>query len=199
MSFRARLTIVAAVAVAVAVALAAAGTWVAARSVLRGQVDDSLREQAALARANDIGARFVLRLASGDFGTPVVGQLVTADGVFPAIGQETVLPVDARAREVATGDRAEYLEDREVSGVHIRVLTQPLQPGLALQLAAPLEEVDSALTRLALILTLFALGGIALGALLGRIVASTALARRRVTSPRHRTCRAASRSPAVTS
>jgi two-component system sensor histidine kinase MprB len=175
MSIRTRLTIVAALAVTVAVALAAAGTWVAARSVLRDQVDDSLREQAALARASS-GPRLALRLATGDFGTRVVGQLVTSDGVVPAIGQETVLPVDARAREVATGERAEYLEDRDVNGVHARVLTQPIAPGLALQLATGLEEVDSALTRLALILTLFALAGIALGALLGRLVARAALA-----------------------
>jgi two-component system, OmpR family, sensor histidine kinase MprB len=176
MSFRTRLTIVAAVAVAVAVALAAAGTWVAVRGVLRGQVDDSLREQAALARPDEVGARLVLRLASGDFGAPVVGQLVTPDGIFTPSGQELVLPVDARHREVATGERAEFLEDVHVVGVHARVFTRQIEPGLALQIARPLEEVDSTLTRLAAILTFFALGGVAIGALLGRLVARTALA-----------------------
>ena len=49
MSFRTRITLVAAAAVAVAVALASAGAYVAVRNVLRGEVDDALK-----ARAHDI-------------------------------------------------------------------------------------------------------------------------------------------------
>ena len=65
---------------------------------------------------------------------------------------------------MASGDRGEFLADAKVRGVHLRVLTTPLPGGLALQIARPLDEVDSVLSRLRLLLVLVSLAGIALAA-----------------------------------
>ena len=58
--------------------------------------------------------------------------------------------------------------------MHLRVLTTPLRGGLALQIARPLDEVDSVLSRLRLLLVLVSLAGIALAAALGLLVTRTA-------------------------
>jgi two-component system sensor histidine kinase MprB len=55
----------------------------------------------------------------------------------------------------------------------MRILTEPFGAGRALQFAQPLTEVDGLLGRLRLILALVAAGGVALAALLGRLVAGT--------------------------
>jgi two-component system sensor histidine kinase MprB len=62
-----------------------------------------------------------------------------------------------------------------VHGIHLRILAEPLGPGRVLQLAQPLTEVDSLLSRLRLILALLDIAGIALAALLGRLVAGAAV------------------------
>ena len=59
MSFRARLTLVAAVAVAVAVAILSVTTYLIARDVLYGQVDTALQEKAREAVLRDTPAGFV--------------------------------------------------------------------------------------------------------------------------------------------
>ena len=55
------------------------------------------------------------------------------------------------------------------------ILAEPLGSGRAVQFAQPLTEVDSLLRRLRLILALLDIGGIALAALLGRLVAGAAV------------------------
>jgi hypothetical protein len=65
MSFRARLTLVAAVAVAVAVAVLSVATYLIARDVLYGQVDTELHEKAQEAVLRDTPAGFVIRLPAG--------------------------------------------------------------------------------------------------------------------------------------
>ena len=55
MSFRARLTLVAAVAVAVAVAVASVVVYLAVRNELRGQVDDALEQRAEIVSRIPIG------------------------------------------------------------------------------------------------------------------------------------------------
>ena len=177
MSFRTRITLVAAAAVAVAVALASAGAYVAVRNVLRGEVDDALK-----ARAHDIQVpgRF-----PGDFhlldrpllgGAPGYIQLVGADGTVYRRDESSIPLPSKGAPEVAAGTREPFFEDATVSGTHARILTTQLLPGVAAQIARPLEEVDRTLQQLAIVLALFAVGGIVLAAVLGRAVAEAALA-----------------------
>jgi two-component system sensor histidine kinase MprB len=65
--------------------------------------------------------------------------------------------------------------DARVRGDHVRVLVVPLPHGDALEVGRSLAEVDHVLRRLRLILAATVLGGIALAAFLGRIVADRAL------------------------
>jgi two-component system sensor histidine kinase MprB len=184
MSFRARLTLVAAVAVAVAIAVASVVAYLAVRSELRGQVDDALDQRAGLVSGIPIGiverqpGQFFLQIPRPALGGPGgYVQVVTNDGdtLRPA-GEELPLPVDDRTREVAAGGEEAFYSDAEVAGTHVRILTVPLGPGYAVQVSRPLTEVDDSLGRLRTILLLVALGGVALAAALGLVVARTALA-----------------------
>ena len=65
---------------------------------------------------------------------------------------------------------------RTSTGSDLRMLRAPFGSGRAVEVAQPLTEVDSLLSRLRLILALLVVGGIALAALLGRLVAGAALA-----------------------
>jgi two-component system, OmpR family, sensor histidine kinase MprB len=58
----------------------------------------------------------------------------------------------------------------------MRIWTTQYADGIALQIARPLDEVDKTLDRLAGYLTAISLGGIALAALLGVLIARTAIA-----------------------
>lgn len=183
MSFRARLTLVAAVAVAVAIVLASAIVYLAVRRELRSQVDEGLQARAALISRIPIGVieqrpgRFFLRIpepAFGEAGGYV--QLVNTEGATVRAAEENVrLPVDERARDVAAGTEESFFSDEEVAETHVRVLTAPLAEGYALQLSRPLTEVDDALARIRTILILISLGGVGIAAALGLAVARTAL------------------------
>jgi two-component system sensor histidine kinase MprB len=177
MSFRVRLTLVAATAVALAVALASAVVYVAVRDQLRGQVDDSLRTRAAQIQEIQIRGRF------GDLPDPVLGgaagyvQAVYADGQTQRpLGAKTPIPVTNRVLDVAAGETGGFFTDETVADTHVRVLTFPYEPGVAVQVLRPLTEVDSTLDRLKTFLIVIALGGIGLAAALGLIVSRAAIA-----------------------
>jgi len=103
-------------------------------------------------------------------------QLVDSHGhiLFRSSGNVT-LPVDARTRALALHAGKRYFSDAEVNGLHVRILAEHIAPGRAVQVAQQLTEVDNLLSRLRLILALLDIGGIALAALLGRLVAGAAV------------------------
>jgi len=104
-------------------------------------------------------------------------QLVDSSGkVLLRSNPNVSLPVDAATRALAAHGGRSILSSVRVHGLHLRVLAEPLGDGRALQLAQPLTEVDSLLSRLRLILGLLDIGGIALAALLGALVAGAAVA-----------------------
>jgi two-component system, OmpR family, sensor histidine kinase MprB len=179
MSFRARLTLVAAVAVAVAVVLASVIVYFAVRRELRAQVDDALRERAVEVSSAPVGA---LRGFLREIPDPRLGeaggylQLVTEDGrTFRRPGASVELPVDERVVEVAAGASDAFFQDARVAGTHVRVFTAALAPGVAMQVSRPLDEVDDALGRIRTILVVVSLAGVGLAAALGLAVARTAL------------------------
>jgi two-component system, OmpR family, sensor histidine kinase MprB len=103
-------------------------------------------------------------------------QVVAANGTILARSASGVtLPVDARTRLLAARGGRSFFRDAHVDGIHLRILAEPLGSGRAVQFAQPLTEVDSLLHRLRLILALLDIGGIALAALLGRLVAGAAV------------------------
>ncbi|HEY5193812.1 MAG TPA: HAMP domain-containing sensor histidine kinase [Solirubrobacteraceae bacterium] len=104
-------------------------------------------------------------------------QLIDSSGKILFDSSPNVkLPIDAPARTLAAKGGKSFFRDANADGIHLRVLTEALSHGYAAQLAQPLTDVDSALARLRLILVLLDVGGIALAALLGRLVAGAAVA-----------------------
>ncbi|HYK06694.1 MAG TPA: ATP-binding protein [Gaiellaceae bacterium] len=183
MSFRARLTLAVALAVAVAVAATSAITYVLVRNELRGQVDDALRERVSSVRlrvvTDPVTGEPQLDLPQERFGGAAgITQIVTADGdAIRSPGATFDLPVSEAARRTAAGRHSPFFADARVAGTHLRVYTLPVDnPGLALQIARPLDEVDAALDRIRVILFLIAATGIAIAAGLGLVVAKAVLA-----------------------
>jgi two-component system, OmpR family, sensor histidine kinase MprB len=190
-SFRRRLTLLVGAAVAVAILLASTLAYVTIGEELRDQVDASLLDR---------GAEYVERRPGfgrgaggpfrgpGPFGRPdrppprrrggfdFYEQVVSADGAALAFDSSEALPVDADVRAVAAGERDAFVRDATLDGDDVRLLVAPLKGGGAVQIARSLAEVDSALDRIRLILLLVALGGVAVAALLGRLVAGRAVA-----------------------
>jgi two-component system sensor histidine kinase MprB len=189
MTIRRRLAIAAAVAVAVAVLAASFAAYLAVRSQLRGEVDSALRERADGIQLFSQSGASPLPTPPKDLRLPKPPQarfggatgLVQIIGPKGAVrelpGQDTIrVPPTTEAREVARGERGPLLQDQTVGGDHLRVLTEPLEGGGAVQVARPLDEVDSVLRELLLILAIVAAGGIALAALLGALVSRASLA-----------------------
>jgi len=102
-------------------------------------------------------------------------QVVSSSGAIIARSANVSLPVEARTRALAAHGGEPFFRDADVKGIHLRVLAESLGAGRAVQFAQPLTEVDSLLGRLRLILALIVVGGIALAALLGRLVAGAAV------------------------
>jgi two-component system sensor histidine kinase MprB len=107
-------------------------------------------------------------------------QFVSAAGTVnvPA-GQGTApprIPLSSADRAIAASGSSSLLSDRTVNGTHLRVLTLGLGRAGAVVIARPLTEVEKELGRLVLILVLVGVGGVLLAALLGAVIARTALA-----------------------
>jgi two-component system sensor histidine kinase MprB len=103
-------------------------------------------------------------------------QVVEANGrVLARSVPDITLPVDPRTLQLARRGGEPFFRTVNVAGVHMRVLAAPFGTNRAAELALPLSEVDSLLGRLRLILFLVVIGGIALAALLGRLVAGAAV------------------------
>jgi two-component system sensor histidine kinase MprB len=186
MSFRARLTLVAAAAVAVAIAVASVVIYFIVRSQLRAPVDSALRERAAAITHQHFGIRlfetgkpgqFFADLPGTQFGEAVgIAQLAKNTGQV-ARQADITLPITDRVRSVGAGTASSFFSDAHVAGTHFRVYTIHLSnEGWALQVARPLTEVDHSLSRIRTWLTGVTFGGIAIAAALGLLVSRAALA-----------------------
>ena len=183
-SLGARLSLAAAAAVAVAIALASVAGYFAVRAKLRGQVDQALESRADVV---DGLRKFVLGVQQpGVLGAalppPAFGgaagyvQLVTPAGAIAGHPElRPALPVTSAARQVAAGGRPAFLADERASGIHLRVLTAPIEPGYAVQIARPLTETDHTLRSLRLLLVAITGAGVLLAAGLGWLVSRAAL------------------------
>jgi two-component system sensor histidine kinase MprB len=114
----------------------------------------------------------------GGFGGPQgYVQLVSPDGsVCLATGETTKLPVDAAVRALARAGTGQQLTNVRLGGHHLRVLVRGAGQYGAVQVALPLTQVDDALSHQLRVLVIIAAAGVALAALLGLLVARTALA-----------------------
>jgi two-component system sensor histidine kinase MprB len=204
MTLRARIAAVASLSVALAVLAAAIGLYVAVRSDLRGEVDSQLRARAAVFTARGVGGgvpagpygdagsggpppggwfggrRFPGEVQPAPFGAASgYVQFLYSGRIFVPGGQSSTpaqIGVTAGDRALAAAGTGSTLSDRTVKGTRLRVLSLGLAPGAAVLIARPLTEVQHELGRLLLILALIGAAGIVLAALLGTLVARTALA-----------------------
>src|SRR5919204_2039344 len=96
-------------------------------------------------RARGHGSPPLLALPRQPPGAPgAYTQVVTSSGsALRPRGESPALPVTAEARQVASGDRGPFFSDADVGGSHLRVLTQMIGPGAAVQVARSLDDVDS--------------------------------------------------------
>jgi two-component system, OmpR family, sensor histidine kinase MprB len=182
---RRRLAIACASAVALAILLAAIVVYVVVRSQLLGQVDSELQSQAALVLGSQLHCGSNQGPASPPGGGAPIWQVVTSNGGVACGEGGVALPFDSTAQSFAAGNGGRpYLEDANVGGTQLRLLTLPVtlttpfgasEPA-ALQLARPLAPVHNVLADLRLVLFLLCAGGIALAACLGRLAASRVLA-----------------------
>jgi two-component system sensor histidine kinase MprB len=175
LSFRLRVTLLAAAAVAAAVAASAAVVYVVVRHQLLGEVDSSL-----VSRVHDFiehpGPGFApgyVRLGpqASVSGPPTYLQVIAANGD----GAQVALPGLDRAKQLAAQGGSPFYTDGNVQSTHVRVYSAQIGDGLAVQAARTLGEVDHTLHRLGLFMLFIGLVGVAIAGGLGLAVASAAL------------------------
>jgi two-component system, OmpR family, sensor histidine kinase MprB len=177
-SFRARLALVAAGAVALAIVAASAVAFVVVRGELQREFDKTLTDRAQSIPAARIDPGGELEIGPPGFGG-FVGyvQAVRADGrTFLTANENVKLPVNDAVRAVAKGERNRYFSDANVDGTDLRILTVPAGNQFALQIARASGDLEHTLHRLAVLLVVISLGGIAVALGLGLGVAQAALA-----------------------
>jgi two-component system, OmpR family, sensor histidine kinase MprB len=107
-------------------------------------------------------------------------QFISPEGAVEVPGGQgaspTKIAITAREGAIARTGSGRSVTDRSVKGTELRVLTLGIGPRGAVLVARPLTEVEHELSRLLLILALIGGGGIVLAAILGTLVARTALA-----------------------
>jgi two-component system, OmpR family, sensor histidine kinase MprB len=159
-----------ALAVGVTVALASLVCYLAMRAELRAQVDGPLRAQGE--RIAQLGQQIGQRLPGpprGSGGPAEFSQVVAPSG-------EVRDRFGGLSLAVAPGDRAAaldgghpFLSDRTADGVHLRVLTVPIQGRGAVQIGRSLEGVDNVLARLRIVLVALVVLGTAFAAAIARL------------------------------
>ena len=182
MTLSRRLALASAAAVAVAVATLSVVAYAMVRNELRDELDDALAQRAAqITTSPTTAARLFQQREFPTTPAPPLGgaagyaQLVDSTGDRLAEAEQR-LPVSPRTFDVAAGRKGPFYEDATVEGIHARMLTVPFAPGIALQVARPLSEVDDVLARLRLVMLLVAVGGVAIAAALGLAVSRASLA-----------------------
>jgi two-component system sensor histidine kinase MprB len=118
-----------------------------------------------------------------DFGSgPALGgprgvfTLIRPNGTTWTPSGQTPIPAAPAFKHIAASGHGSAYTDMTINGDHIRVLGTGIGRYGALMVALPLKDVDSALSQELLLLVIIAAAGIMLAALLGILVARTALA-----------------------
>jgi two-component system, OmpR family, sensor histidine kinase MprB len=181
LTLKTRFTLVAAGAVAFVALAITAVAFLAIRTDLQNQVR---QEVAARASTIEHDARSYnghipdhwLPHSSG-FGVVTYAQLITAGGQVRApAGDAGWLTPSAAAVDVAAGRAEPFDAVTKVNGTSAMVLTTPLAPGLALQVAEPLTATNLEVTSVGATLALLSAVGVLAATLVGWAVATTGLA-----------------------
>jgi len=182
LTLKTRFTLVAAGAAA-AVALAITAV---AFLAIRTDLENQLREEIAT-RADSVvhlAQRYRGHLPddwvpphSAGFGIATYTQIITATGgVWAPKGDLQLLAPTETAVEVAAGRGSEYYAISRINGTRAMVLTVPLAPGLAVQVAEPLTGTDQEVASVGTTLAALSALGVLVATVLGWAVAKTGLA-----------------------
>lgn len=186
MSFRLRVTVLAAVAVAIAIIGTGALMYSAMQRQLFEELDRSLAQAAASARleaAPRIASRFPFRVSGPNALSPrsdVLAQVIDESGrVVRADPIPAPQLVTSNARAIAAGGPGTSFDNVTLQGpdgeLRVRALTVPFANGTALIVARSLQEIDSALADARRTLLIVAAAGILLAGLVGALVSRAAL------------------------
>lgn len=182
LTLKTRFTLVAAGAVA-AVALAiTAVAFVAIRTDLENQVRQEVaaRADSVEHQARQFGGRIPhdwVPAHSAGFGVMTYTQVITSAGaVWAPPGDAGLLTPSEQAVDVAQGGTPAFYATATVNGTKAMLLTQPLAPGLAIQVAEPLTSTDLEVTTVGATLATLSAIGVVVATLLGWAVARTGLA-----------------------
>jgi two-component system, OmpR family, sensor histidine kinase MprB len=187
-SLRKRLSLIAAVSVGIAVLIAIVVCYMVVRNQLYGQVDGQLNQQAQLVESQGLSRFLYNDIPSpgpGSGGPAQYVQVVLPDGHTLALpGQGIAWPAGTQAQAVANGNGGSFFSNVQVGGTKLRVVTLFVPnvqlnnveiTNVALQLARPLNGVDSILQDLRIVLGVLLAACIALAAALGRVGARRVL------------------------
>ncbi len=186
MALRRRLSIIAAATVGIAILIAVLVCYAVVRSQLRGSIDDSLRAQAQAIQQSPIQSlrpQSVASIPASAGGPAPYVQLDYNGRSYPVSGNIPV-PVSSAVRKISsTGEGRFYLCDYKVGNNHLRSIAFPVRLPLtdggeiagAVQLARPLNGVDSILSSLRVILFLVLAAGVIVAGLLGRMASRRVL------------------------
>lgn len=186
MTFRRRITIVSAIAVALALTIGSVLLYLIAGRVMRTQIDDSLLRRAdAMQVDRALGRQTVpppLNTSTEDGASPAQAQVAPAPGsddgsaglytqVFdlharPSVTTAQLLPNSPPVNKVAAGQLPPFFRNAKLAdGVDVRVLVTKLGPGIAVQIARPLDDTERSLAEMRMALLFVDIGGIALALL----------------------------------
>ena len=180
LTLKTRFTLVAAGAVA-AVALAiTAVAFLAIRTDLENQVRQEVAARAATVthQAHQYRGRipndWVPSHSSG-FGLTYTQVITSAGVVWAPPGDAGLLTPSVAAIDVAAGRADSFYATAQVSGTRAMVLTAPLAPGIAVQVAEPLTSTDAAVARVGATLATLSAIGVLAATVLGWAVARAGL------------------------
>jgi two-component system, OmpR family, sensor histidine kinase MprB len=205
MTLRHRIVAVASVAVALSVFAAALVLYLAVRSELRGEVDQSLRQRShsflrggggPAGQGQPLpggGVPGGYGVPDGDDGFPkhvpqvpplkeagIQVEFISPGGTVEVPGGQggSNLKIDpvASERAIARSGHGSSFTERTVNGTDLRILTVGAGSSGAVLVARSLGEVNHELSHILLILVLIAICGVVLAAIIGALVARTALA-----------------------
>lgn len=184
MGIRTRIVVLSGLAVALAVIAATVGAYLAVRSELLGQIDDSLSTQGKViqeltrqggmvrppfGRGTDLPEPPQAAPPAEDAGVRI--QRVKPNGTVERLPQsEGALPVGDAERAIAESGDGQLTSDTTIDGDRYRVLTLGLGDEGAVMIARSLEGVDRVLGNLRLVLALLVVGGVGLAVGLALLV-----------------------------
>jgi two-component system, OmpR family, sensor histidine kinase MprB len=188
-SLRARMVLAVSAAVAAAVVLASLIVFFVVRNELYSGIDHNLQNQVdqishtpGLELATPIGPKaYALHVRLPALGTNPFQLVDNAGATYRPYfggfdgGYADLLPGVSMARQVATGARGQSYLDSRYQDEHVRLYVTQLSPNLSLEVVASLSSVDHELSRIKLWLIVVAIGGVAVAAIAGFLVARAAL------------------------